>query len=44
MESEPLDAEDLERVVDQLFERSDARIHAVMHAIARLAVAEVIID
>lgn len=33
MESEPLDAVELELQVDQLFERTDAIAHAVMNAI-----------
>jgi hypothetical protein len=39
-----MERSELEAEVDRIIAESDARAHAIMHEIARLAVAEVIID
>ena len=44
MESEPVDAAQLEQEVDELFERTDARAHAIMSKILELVRSQVIID
>lgn len=33
-----MEREELEQIVDDLFERTDAAAHAIMHEIARLAI------
>ena len=44
MESEPVDAAQLEQEVDDLFERTDARAHAIMSKILEIVRSQVIID
>jgi len=34
---------DLEKLVDDLFERNDAKAHAIMHEIARVACSKVLL-